>query len=169
LPVDSLPPDAVFVPLQPPVAVHDVAFVGLHVSVEAVLYATGFGEAVKVTVGGGVGTPIFTVADAGTAEPYVFEQVRVYILELGGLVKLPVDCVPDKVFVPVQALLAVHDVALSELHVSVEAVLLGIEVGEALNVTRGNTPTSTLDGAETPPAPLQVTLKVVAEVRLPVD
>ena len=44
-------PLVLFVPLQPPEAVHDVAFVEFHVSVEAPLLATEVGFADSVTVG----------------------------------------------------------------------------------------------------------------------
>ena len=46
-------PLVALVPLQPPVAVHEVALVELHVSVEAAPLATEVGFAVSVTVGAG--------------------------------------------------------------------------------------------------------------------
>jgi hypothetical protein len=67
-PVDALPLVA-FVPLQPPDAVHAVAFAVLHVSVEESAAATLVGLATSVTVGSGGGadevTVTATVADAG--------------------------------------------------------------------------------------------------------
>ena len=53
-------PLAVFVPLQPPVAVHDVALVEIQVSVDIPPLAIVVGFAVSVTVGAGA---IVTVAD----------------------------------------------------------------------------------------------------------
>ena len=46
-------PLVALVPLQPPVAVHEVALVELQVNVEAVPLATEVGFAVSVTVGAG--------------------------------------------------------------------------------------------------------------------
>ena len=46
-------PLVAFVPLQPPDAVHEVAFVELHVSVEAAPLAMDVGFAVSVTVAAG--------------------------------------------------------------------------------------------------------------------
>jgi hypothetical protein len=46
-------PLVAIVPLQPPVAVHEVALVELHVSVDAAPLATEVGFAIKVTVGAG--------------------------------------------------------------------------------------------------------------------
>lgn len=65
VPVVSLP-DVAFVPLQPSLAVHAVAFVDDHVSVEALPGDTEVGLAARLTVGagggGGGGTaPTFTV------------------------------------------------------------------------------------------------------------
>ena len=50
----SLPPAAAFAPDQPPEAVHDVALVVTHVSVELPPEATAVGFAVNVSVGAGV-------------------------------------------------------------------------------------------------------------------
>ena len=62
-------------PLQPPVAVHEVALVELHVSVEAAPLATEVGFAVNVTVG--TGTTV-TVAVATLLVPPVPLQLKEY-------------------------------------------------------------------------------------------
>ena len=60
LPVDCVPPAIALAPLHDPVAVHEV--VGppdtVQVSVEAVLFATGLGAAVRVTVAKRAGFPV---------------------------------------------------------------------------------------------------------------
>ena len=63
------------VPLQPPVAAHEVALVELHVSVEAAPLATEVGFAVNVTVGAGT---TVTVAVAIELVPPVPLQVKEY-------------------------------------------------------------------------------------------
>jgi len=52
-------------------------------------------------------------------------------------VRLPVDCVPDVAFAPVQPFDAVHDVALVVDHVSVDAAPEATEVGLAVSETVG--------------------------------
>ena len=64
-----------FVPLQPPDAVHDVAFVELHVSVEAAPLAMDVGFAVSVTV---AADTIVTVAVATLLAPPTPVQVNEY-------------------------------------------------------------------------------------------
>ena len=72
---------------------------------------------------------------------------------------------------PLQPPEAVHDVALVELHVSVEAPPLATVVGIAVNVAVGMTATATIAvaGALVPPGPVQVSeydvLVVSAAVR----
>ena len=67
-------------PLQPPEAVHEVAFVELHVSVEDPPLATVGGTAVKVAVG-----TIDTEAVAAALVPPGPVQVREYVvLEVRG-------------------------------------------------------------------------------------
>jgi hypothetical protein len=58
-------PLAAFAPLQPPDAVHAVAFVELHVSVEAPPLATTVGFAAIVTVG----TMLTSTVDTGLVPP----------------------------------------------------------------------------------------------------
>jgi hypothetical protein len=74
------------------------------------------------------------------------------------VVTAPVLCVPLGPCVPLQPPEAVQDVALVELHVSVEAAPLATEVGFAVNVTVGAGTTVTMAVATllVPPVPLQV-------------
>jgi len=72
-PVDTEPLVA-SLPDQAPVAVHEVAFVEVHASVELAPLATVLGLAAKVTVG--VGDVTETVADCAALPP-VPTQVRV--------------------------------------------------------------------------------------------
>ena len=58
-----------FAPLQPPDAVHDVAFVELHVNVLLPPLLTVVGEAVSTTVGGGVELVTVTEALAWAVPP----------------------------------------------------------------------------------------------------
>jgi hypothetical protein len=63
-------------PLQPPLAVHAVALVELHVSVAVPPLATPVGAAVNVAVGAGVGVVTVTVAVAGALLPPAPVQVN---------------------------------------------------------------------------------------------
>lgn len=109
-------------PLQPPEAVHDVAVVELHVSVEAVPLITEVGFAVSVTVGRGATE---TVAVATLLVPPEPVQVNVYDVVA---VRAPVLWLPLVATSPLQPPDAVHDVASVELQVSVEAPPLLTEV-----------------------------------------
>jgi hypothetical protein len=73
-------------------------------------------------------------------------------------VTAPVLCVPLVPFVPLQPPVAVHEVALVELQVSVDAAPLATEVGFAVNVTVGAGTTVTVAVATllVPPVPVQV-------------
>jgi hypothetical protein len=77
-------PLAVFVPLQPPEAVHDVALVELQVSVDVPPLAIVVGLAVSVAVGTGA---MLTVAVAGVLVPPAPVQVNEYVV---GAVSAPV-------------------------------------------------------------------------------
>ena len=83
---------------------------------------------------------------------------------------VPVLCVPLVLFVPLQPPEAVHDVAFVELHVSVEAAPLAIEVGFAVSVTVGAGTTVTVAVATllVPPTPLQFNEYNVVAERAPV-
>jgi hypothetical protein len=69
---------------------------------------------------------------------------------------------------PLQPPEAVQDVALVELHISVEAPPLAIAGGTAVNMAVGMTPTVAVAGALVPPAPVQIREYVVLAVRAPV-
>jgi hypothetical protein len=157
-------PLVAFVPLQPPEATHDVALVELHVSVEAAPLATEVGFAASVTVGV-PGT--MTVAVATLLVPPRPAQVNEYEFVA---VSAPVLCVPLAALAPLQPPEATHEVALVELHVSVEAPPLATEVGFAVSVTVGAGTTVTLTVATllVPPAPMQVNEYDVAAVSGPV-
>ncbi len=153
-----------FVPLHPPVAAQDVAFVELHVSVEVPPLATEVGVAASVTVGV-PGTA--TVAVATLLVPPAPVQINEYeLVAVSGAV----PCVPIVALVPFQPPEAVHEVALVELHVSVEVPPLATEVGFADNVTVAVPGTVTVAVATllVPPAPTQVKEYMVVVVSAPV-
>jgi hypothetical protein len=160
-------------PLQPPVAVHAVALVELHVRVAAPPAAMGFGLTVRVTAaGGGVTGVTVTVAVAALLAPPAPLQVNEYVVLAvsAPLDTLPlVACAPANVPpVPVQA------VALVELHVSLEAPPALTAAGLALSVAVAGgvtavTVTVTVAGLLLPPAPLQVNEYVVVAVSAPVE
>ena len=81
-----------------------------------------------------------------------------------------VFCVPLVALLPLQPPVAVHDVALVELHVSVEAPPLATEVGFAVNVTVGADAMVTVAVATllVPPVPLQLKEYDVVAVSAPV-
>jgi hypothetical protein len=139
-------------PPQPPEAVHDVALVELHVSVEAPPLATEVGLAVRVTVGAGA---TVTVAVTTLLVPPVPLQLSEY--EAVAL-RAPVLCVPLVALAPPQLPDAVQEAAFVELHVSVEEPPPAIEVGFAVNVTVGaaTTVTVAVTAVLVPPAPLQL-------------
>jgi hypothetical protein len=99
-------PLAARAPLQPPPAVHAVAFVELQVSVEAAPLPIDVGDAVSVAVG--VGAVTVTVVDAAGLVPPDPAQVSEYVVVA---VSAPVLCVPLVARVPFQPPLAVHAVA----------------------------------------------------------
>lgn len=91
---------------------------------------------VKLVMVGVPVAPTVTVAEA-LALPPVPVQVRVYV-EVE--VRLPVDWEPEVALLPDQAPDALHDVALVELQVSVEAEPEDTDVGEAVKETVGVVP-----------------------------
>jgi hypothetical protein len=141
-----------FVPLQPPLAAHEVALVELHVNVEAPPLAMDVGFAVSVTVAAGT---TVTVAVATLLVPPAPVQISEYDVVA---VIAPVLCVPLMDLAPLQPPEAVHDVAFVELHVSVEAPPVGTDVGFAASVTvaAGRTVTVALATLLAPPAPAQL-------------
>jgi hypothetical protein len=145
-------PLAVFVPVQPPEAVQEVALVELQVSVEDPPLAIDVGFAVSVAVGTGA---TVTVADAAVLVPPAPVHVSVYAVLV---VSVPVFWVPLAVFVPLQPREAVHDVALVELHVSVEFPPPAIVVGFAVSMAVGTGAMVTVADVAllVPPAPVHV-------------
>ncbi len=140
-------------PLQPapaPEAVHEVALVELHVSVEVPPLAITEGLVTIVAVG-----TILTMTVDATLVPPVPVQVKEYEL---GIVIVPVLCVPLVALLPPQPPEAAQEVALVELQVSVELPPLATEVGFAVSVTVGAGTTVTVAVATllVPPVPLQV-------------
>jgi hypothetical protein len=157
-------PLVALVPLQPPEAAQEVAFVELHVSVEVAPLAMEVGFAVNVTVGAGA---TLTVAVSVLLEPPAPLQVNEYdVADASG----PVLWLPLAALLPFQPPEAAHEVALVEFHVSVEAPPLSTEVGFAVNVTVGAGTTVTLAVATllVPPAPVQVNEYEPGIVRDPV-
>jgi hypothetical protein len=140
------------VPLQLPEAVHEVALVEVHVSVDAPPLATevGFADSVTVAVPGTV-----TVAAATLLVPPAPTQVKEYVVVAVSATVLWVPLVPNA---PLQPPEAAHEVALTELHVSVEAAPLATDVGFAVSVTVGACTTVTVAVAAllVPSAPVQV-------------
>ena len=120
-------PLVALVPLQPPEAVHEVALVELHVSMEAPPMAMDVGFAVSVTVA--TAPDNVTVAVAIVLAPPAPLQTNEYDVVA---VSAPVLSVPLVALVPLQPPEAVHEVALVELHVSIDAAPLATEVGDAL-------------------------------------
>ena len=149
----------------PPEAVHEVALVELHVSVDASPLAMVAGFAVSVAVGLGA---TVTVAVAAVLVPLVPVHVREYVV---FAVSAPVDWLPLVAFAPANVPPeAVHEVALVELHVSVDVPPLAIVVGLAVRVAVGMVPIVTVAVAAVlvPPAPGQVNEYVVLAVKAPV-
>lgn len=163
-------PEVDFVPLQPPDAEQDVAFVDDQRSVLLLPLVTDVGEADSETVGAGVGAVTETVRLA-CAEPPAPVHVSVYDAEA---VNAPVPWLPDVAFVPLQLPDAEHEVALVEDHVSVLLPPLLTVLGDADSETVGacagvefRTDTEVLAWA-VPPVPVQLSVKVVPVVKLPV-
>ena len=149
----------------PPVAVHEVALVELQVSVDVPPLAIVVGFAVRVAVGLGA---TVTVAVAAVLVPPVPVHVREYVV---FAVSAPVDWLPLVAFAPANVPpVAVHEVALVELQVRVDAPPPAIVVGLAVRVAVGMVPIDTVAVAAVlvPPVPVQVNEYVVVAVRAPV-
>jgi hypothetical protein len=144
-------PLVALVPVQPPVAVQDVALVEFHVSMEAPPLATDVGFAVSVAVAAGM---TVTVVVATLLAPFAPLQLKEYTVDVA---RAPVLWLPLVAWVPVQPPVAVQDVALVELHVSMEAPPLATAVGFAISVTVavGTTVTVAVAMLLVPPAPVQ--------------
>ena len=120
-------PLAALVPVQPPEAVHAVALVELHVSMDEPPLVTAEGFAVIVANG-----PTLTVTVERALAPPAPVQVIEYAV---GTVSAPVLCEPLVALVPLQPPEAVHEVALVEDQVSAVVPPEATDVGEADNVT----------------------------------
>jgi len=163
-PVDWLPLVA-FVPVQPPVAEHVVAFVLVQLRVEATPLATLVGFAVSVIEGAGLGVTV-TVTDRAIVPPLP-EQLRVKMLVDESAL---VFCEPLSVVVPLQAPEAAHVVALVDAQERVVDAPLETVVGFAVNDSVGGGATVTVtDRLVLPPAPVQVKAYVWVAVSGPVD
>jgi hypothetical protein len=99
--------------------------------------------------------------------PPVPVQVKEYEL---GIVIAPVLCVPLVALLPIQPPVAVQEVALVELHVSVDEPPLATVVGFAVSVTvgAGTTETAAVTTPLVPPTPLQVNVYDVVAMMAPV-
>jgi hypothetical protein len=129
-------PDVALVPLQPPEAVQEVAFVEDHVIVERAPLATVVGFAEIVTVGaagggggggGGVEDVTVTVAERAVLPPDPV-QVRVYI---DVAVKGPTVWLPVVALFPDQAPVPAHEVALADVQLRTDVPPEAIEAGLA--------------------------------------
>lgn len=146
-------PLTALVPLQPPEAEQEEAFVVDHVSVLLPPAPTVVGFAVRLSVGGDdVVTPTVTLL---LIEPALPEQVSVYV---DALVSAAVDAEPLVARLPDQAPEAVQLVTFVLVHERVLALPLFTLVGFALRVREGvcgvETVTVTLRDT-VPPAPVQ--------------
>src|ERR1700692_533734 len=101
---------------------HEVALIELHVSVETPPVATPVGYATKVAIG-----MTLTTVDTLLVPPVPMHDKEYKI----GIVSAPVLFVPIVAIAPLHLPEAVHEVALVELHVNVEALPLATDVGFA--------------------------------------
>jgi hypothetical protein len=118
-------------PLQPPEAVQEVAFVDDQDSVELLPLAMVLGLALKLTVGAGEVT--VTVADCAALPPAPV-QLSVYV---AFALSAPVDWEPLMPWVPDQPPEAVHEVAFVVDQLKVELPPLAMELGLAARLTVG--------------------------------
>lgn len=124
-------PDVVLSPDQAPDAVHESAFVELHVKVALPPLGTIVGLALSSTVGaGGGGVPATTTVTDCVAVPPLPEHVRENALLAA---RGPVLCEPDVGFAPDQAPDAEHCLAFLEVHVSVAESPPATNAGSAVN------------------------------------
>jgi len=126
-------PAVALVPVQPPDAVHDVAFVDVHAKLLLPPLLMVVGDADNVTVGAGVGFVTATEALAWAVPPAPVQLSVKDVLAFNA----PVPCVPAVALLPLQPPDAVHDVAFVEFHVNVLLPPLLMVVGDADNVTVG--------------------------------
>jgi hypothetical protein len=162
-------PEVALLPLHAPDAVHEVASVEDQFKFELPPLGTIVGVAIMLSVGADAGVVTSTVTEADLVPP-VPEQLSVKVL---SLVSAPVDWLPLVDLLPDHAPEAVQPVAFAVLHARVALFPLVIDVGltEKEIVGAGAAaPTSTVTEADTlPPAPRQLSAKVVSFVSVPVD
>jgi hypothetical protein len=141
-------------PDQPPDAVHEVAFVAVHFTVELAPLATVLGLALMLTVGAVEADFSDTVA-VWTALPPGPVQLKV---KLFGALIAPVLWEPVGALLPDQAPEALHEVAFLADQVSVALLPLDTLLGVAPMVTTGAAEfTETMaDWLALPPSPVQV-------------
>jgi hypothetical protein len=122
-------------PLQPPEAVQDVAFVELQVKVDVAPAATVVGFAVNSAVGAGgvVGSTVTVAIAAGLVPPAPLQVSEKCVVAATG----PVLCVPAVASVPLQPPEAAQAVALVELQVSIAALPATRLAGEAVSIAVG--------------------------------
>jgi hypothetical protein len=129
-PVDAVPLVG-FEPLQPPLAVQELALVADQVSVELLPEVTALGPALSVTVGAEAETVTVTDWVALPAGPL---QVRTYVWDL---VRAPVVTEPEVALAPVQAPDARQAVALADTQERLVEAPLEIVLAAALRLTVG--------------------------------
>ena len=142
-----------------------MAFVELQFNVEAAVLTTAVGFAVNEAVGS---PRIVTVTVACVLVPPVPVHFKVYVVLA---VRAPVLWLPPAAFAPANVPpVAVQDVALVELQVSVEAPPLATLVGFAFNVAVGMVPivTVAVTTAPVPPGPVHVSEYAALVVSAPV-
>ena len=138
---------------MPPVPVQDVAFVELQFNVEAAVLTTAVGFAVNEAVGS---PRIVTVTVACVLVPPVPVHLKVYVVLA---VRAPVLWLPLVPFAPANAPpVAVQDVALVELQVSVvlEPLEIEVKVADSEAVGTGAIVTVAVAAVLVPPAPVHV-------------
>lgn len=148
-------PEVPFAPLQPPEAVHDVAFVVDHVSVLDPPLSIRLGDADRDTVGAGGPEPWTVTVTLACAEPPEPVHVSVNV----ALVSMPpVLSVPDVERFPLQPPDATHDEAFVDDHLSVLAQPGCNDSGLAESVTVGTSAArdSALPPAHVPSVPMSV-------------
>ncbi|MCS6946597.1 MAG: hypothetical protein NZM12_03165 [Steroidobacteraceae bacterium] len=159
-------PDAGRAPLQPPDAVHEVAFVVVQLRLVEPPRFTLPGVAVRLTVGGGVDCTTTVTEALAFALPFVHCSVNV-VVELS----IPVTSLPLVGFAPLQPPEAVQEVAFVLVQFSVaDRPGAGNVDGFAVSVTVGVgfVTVTVTDACALPPGPLQLSVKLVLAVRLPV-
>jgi len=156
-------PETDRVPLQPPLAVHDVALLDDQVTWTASPASTWLGLALKVTSGRRL-----TVALA-VAEPPAPLQVRV---KVPGADRGPTDWLPDVAFEPDQPPEASHWSAFVDDQASVVVPPLLMTVSATLSETVGSgagIAATLTEVVDVPPAPVQLSENVVSALMGPLD